>query len=173
VKAPVALGIAAIAVVVAGCGSTNKVGNAALLNIKEKTGGGFETTTSTTASPGTLPPPVGATAPPATRPQATTTTLSAAERKAITAVINIEPDTQLSQFDPSSQAAYPGTPIEWINRDVKARSVVSDDGVTFDSGSIQPGGTFTWVAWNRLGRINYHDGTRPYAVADIEVITRP
>ena len=167
----------AVIAVLAACSSNTKVGNQALLNVKEKTGGGFEATTTTAVALGaTLPPaqtvPAAATttAPPARR---TATTLSRAQQQAITVTIAIEPDSSLSQFNPSSQSAYPGTPVKWVNHDSKPRSVVSDDGSTFSSALIQPGGSFTWTATAPPRQINYHDGTRPYAVADIVVVAKP
>ena len=170
--------------VLAACGGSNKVGDKALLNIKEKAGGGFDpTATTTTTQLGKLPVASTTTVAPqvtqATRPTvpskpaATTSTVSPAQQKAITASIKINADNSTSQFNPSLQSAYPGTPVQWVNTDVKPRSVVSDDGTTFNSGPIAPGASYTWTASGAPRRINYHDGTRPYAVAAINVVARP
>jgi plastocyanin len=159
----------------AACGGNNKVGNSALLNIKEKAAGGFDVTTTTVPS-GTLPP--AATTPPTTRPTATTSpprttsTLTPAQQKAITAVIKIE-GSGTSAFVPSLQTVYPGTPVQWVNTDNVARAVVADDGTSFSSGPIAPGGSFTWKASGTPRRIDYHDGTRPYAVAALELVPSP
>jgi plastocyanin len=169
--------VTAVAVASA-CGSNNKVGNQALLNIKQQAQGGFDTTTTTTVA-GTLPAAVGVTttaphaATTAPRTHATTPTTSAAAVAAATVSISINPDSNQSQFTPSAQPAYPGTPVRWTNKDTVSRSVVSDDGTTFNSGPLAPGASYTWTAWSQLGRINYHDGTRPYAVATLDVIQRP
>lgn len=75
-----------------------------------------------------------------------------------------------SQFDPSAARIFEGTCARWKNTDEVARSVEADDGA-FESGSIKPGGEFVWCP-KAVGRFNYHDGTRPYAVAYIEVVKR-
>jgi len=168
-----------VMLVLAACTASTKVGNSNLLNIKQQTGDGFEATTTQPIS-GTLPPgQAPPTAPPTTRPapvttlpRHTTTTISPAEQKAITAVIKIE-GASSSAFVPSVQTVYPGTPVKWINDDVVARSVVSDDGSSFDSGSIPPGGSYTWTASGAPRQISYHDGTRPYAVAQLQLVTPP
>ena len=157
----------------AACGGTNKVGNSALLNIKEKTAGGFDVTT-TTLPTGTLPPAKVTVAPTTTKApavQRTTTTVSAATQNAITAVIKIE-GASTSAFNPSLQDVYAGTPVRWENHDTQTRAVVSDDGVTFSSGPIAPGKSFTWTASGATRRIDYHDGTRPYAVAAIVLVPK-
>ncbi|GAC1528579.1 MAG: hypothetical protein NVS3B12_00740 [Acidimicrobiales bacterium] len=178
------MALSASILVLAACGGSNKVGDKALLNIKQKAGGGFDpaaTTTSTllgrlsvasttTAAPQATQPPHATVT---TRPVVTTSTVSPAQQKAITASIKINADNSTSQFSPSLQSAYPGTPVQWVNTDVKPRSVVSDDGTTFNSGPIAPGASFTWTASGAPRRINYHDGTRPYAVAAINLVARP
>ena len=163
----------AAACVLAACSGNTKVGNSALLNIKEKTQGGFDTTTTAIHS-GTLPPAKTTVAPSTTRPAAihATTTISPAQQHAITAVITIS-GASTSAFNPSLQDVYPGTPVRWENHDSVTRAVVSDDGQTFSSGPIAPGKTFTWVAAGSPRRIDYHDGTRPYAVGSLVVVAHP
>jgi len=158
----------------AACSGNTKVGNSALLNIKEKTQGGFDTTTTAIPS-GTLPPvKATTTAPPTTRPPVTrtVTTLSQSQQQAITAVIAIS-GASTSAFNPSLQDVYPGTPVRWDNHDSVTRAVVSDDGQTFSSGPIAPGKSFTWIATGSPRRIDYHDGTRPYAVGALVVVAHP
>ena len=72
-----------------------------------------------------------------------------------------------SQFAPSAVAVGKGVTVRWTNRDSVARSVEAENGA-FNSGPIQPGGTFLWKA-DKAGAFNYTDGTRPYAVGRIEV----
>jgi hypothetical protein len=47
--------------------------------------------------------------------------------------------------------------------------VVSDSG-TFNSGPIAPGGTWSYSV-GPAGTYNYHDGTRPYAVASFQAVS--
>ncbi|HEX9889109.1 MAG TPA: hypothetical protein VGA69_06500 [Nitriliruptorales bacterium] len=75
-----------------------------------------------------------------------------------------------SQFDPSASSIYSGTCVRWINTDSKERSVEADDG-SFASPMLQPGAEWIFCP-EQARRYNYHDGTRPYAVAFLEVIAR-
>lgn len=74
------------------------------------------------------------------------------------------------QFEPSAARVYTGTIITFTNHDSQPRSVVEADHTPalFDSGSIPPGGTWNYSA-AAPGTFNYHDGTRPYAVAYFQV----
>ena len=74
-----------------------------------------------------------------------------------------------SQFDPSVARVAQHTRVRWVNRDSVPRSVVAGDG-TFDSGMIPPGGSYAYVA-SVSGSFDYTDGTRPYAVGRLEVVT--
>jgi plastocyanin len=73
------------------------------------------------------------------------------------------------QFNPPAARVYTGTIIVFTNKDSVPRSVVSDNG-TFNSGPIAPGATWNYTA-AIVGTFNYHDGTRPYAVAYFQVIS--
>ena len=73
-----------------------------------------------------------------------------------------------SQFDPAAARIFAGTCARWKNTDTVPRSVEADEGA-FSSGDIKPGDTWKWCP-KRPGSFNYHDGTRPYAVAVIEVV---
>jgi plastocyanin len=75
------------------------------------------------------------------------------------------------QFDPSVASVYPGTQITWTNADTVTRSVVSDTAGQFSSGPIAPGASWSYTA-TAAGTYNYHDGTRPYAVASFTVVAR-
>ncbi|MHB8665715.1 MAG: cupredoxin domain-containing protein [Acidimicrobiales bacterium] len=166
--------IVALLAALAACGGNTKVGNQNLLNIKDKTSAGFDVTTTTAPTSGTLPPVSTTSAPPTTAApvKRTSTTLSPAQQQAITAEIKIE-GSGSAAFVPSLQTVYPGTPVKWVNTDKQVRAVVSDDGGTFSSGAIAPGGSYTWIATGPPRRINYHDGTRPYAVGALSVVPAP
>lgn len=109
-----------------------------------------------TTAPTQQPPPTSA----------TTTTVAIADFE-----ITIHPDTSgQPQFEPSQARVFEGTLVRWTNVDSEPRSVVASDGA-FDSGEIPPGETFEYHA-TALGRFDYSDGTRPYAVATLEVVAR-
>ncbi len=84
-------------------------------------------------------------------------------------VIKIQSDNAPggSQFDPRVARVREGSLVRWQNVDETKRSVEADNGA-FTSPDIPPGGKFDYVA-TTSGSINYHDGTRPYAVGTLEV----
>jgi len=102
-------------------------------------------------------------------PTAAPKTAAPAAKPAI--VIKIQSDTAKggSQFDPRVARVRRGSIVRWQNVDTSkpARSVVADNG-SFRSPDIPTGGHFDYVA-DAAGTINYHDGTRPYAVGTLEV----
>lgn len=98
----------------------------------------------------------------ATAPTTTTT------RPAAAFTIKIQPDKAGRVFEPSAGRVRAGSTVRWTNTDTVTRSVVADDG-RFTSPDIPPGGSFDFVA-GTPGRYDYHDGTRPYAVAYFEVV---
>lgn len=74
-------------------------------------------------------------------------------------------------FYPPAARVVQGTIIVFTNKDSQPRSVATDPGdpASFASPSIAPGGTWQWTA-GAPGTYNYHDGTRPYAVASFQVV---
>ncbi|MHB8507252.1 MAG: cupredoxin domain-containing protein [Candidatus Dormibacteria bacterium] len=74
------------------------------------------------------------------------------------------------QFSPPAARVYVGTILVFTNKDSVPRSVVSDND-TFNSGSIAPGASWNYTA-STVGTFNYHDGTRPYAVAYFQVVAQ-
>jgi plastocyanin len=157
--------------VLVGCGSDNKVGDDSLVNFKDQAQERLGARTTTTAGVATTLAErggqlaVGATT--TTRPTATT----APAPKQQTFEIDINSDTAgTTQFDPAAARVFKGTLVTWTNKDAVVRSVEADNGA-FKSPSIPPGGTFSVTA-NTPGSFNYHDGTRPYAVASLEVVNR-
>lgn len=126
-------------------------GNAALRDERKKDEA--EQPAATTAPPTTAAPTT------TTRPPATTTTRPTSE-------IRIQDDQQGKPFDPPALVVRAGRLVRWTNSGSQARSVVADNGA-FRSPMLAPGQSFEWIA--RPGQYNYHDGTRPYAVAQISV----
>jgi plastocyanin len=165
---------ALMAMAVAACGSNNKVGTGVKgLNVGDAAKRAAIEATSTTAPPTTVANRgalgIGATT--TTAAKAATTTSPPTTQAIPTFEIAINGDSgSTSQFDPSSVRVYKGTIIRWTNKDKVARSIEADAGA-FSSGPIQPGASYTYKT-TTPGSFNYHDGTRPYAVASLEVLNR-
>ena len=162
----------AIAVVsLAACSDDSKVGDDALLNVKDEVAKerlGERTTTTVPPTTVAGPAKVGLGAATTTTAPKSATTAPAAQQYVIT--INGDQSTAASQFDPNSATVYVNYPIRFENKDTVARSVVSNDN-KFKSPSIPPGGS--WVLTiPAAGTYNYQDGTRPYAVGSIRVVPR-
>lgn len=163
------VGVLLLGLVTAACGDDKGVGDKRLLDIEvqkeqERLG---ETTTTTTAPPPATPAPgkvgVGATTTPTTAARPVPTTAAAASFD-----ITIAGDrSSTGQFDPRTASVRVGTVVRWVNKDTAARSVEADGG-EFVSPLIQPGQSWSFRA-TAPGQFNYHDGTRPYAVATLEV----
>ena len=75
-----------------------------------------------------------------------------------------------SGYDPYYIRVYKGGSIKVTNIDKTSRTVTADRG-EFDSGSIAPGETWVYVA-NTVGKFNFHDGTRPFVVGTLEVLSK-
>jgi plastocyanin len=58
-------------------------------------------------------------------------------------------------FIPAMVTVTKGTVIKWKNNDTYAHTVDSNDGITFSSGNISGGGSFTYTA-TVAGTFNYH-----------------
>ena len=157
-------------VAVAGCGGSS-YGSTPLVG----SSGGQAALGSSTPTPTATPAPAQTavqTAPPAqtSAPVATARPTPPPTQKAAPFAIAINGDnTSKPQFDPPAAKVYTGTVITFTNRDSVPRSVVSDNGV-FNSGPIAPGATWQYTAAT-VGTFNYHDGTRPYAVAYFQVVS--
>lgn len=171
--------IATIAVLLgaAACGEDSSVGSGVDLNLKEQAqemrlG---ETTTTTAAAEEQAAPQRAAvgdtttTAPPPTTAPPTTAPPQQEEQVALAIAIN-DDGSNTTQFQPSLGRVYAGTIVEWVNQDSVPRSVVFNDG-SFDSGMIPPGGRVRYIPPSP-GEFGYTDGTRPYAVGRLEVISR-
>ena len=159
---------AVLLVLTAGCSDSSKVGGG--LEVGEgaqgegcRLGECTTTTPSTTATTSAPKTTQTTKAPPATT-KATTATTS---RQAIY-VIKIYPDSAGHQFQPRQATVKKGTLVRWTNTDSETRSVEADNG-EFKSPPLAPGATFEFTA-QQLGSFNYHDGTRPFAVANLEVV---
>ena len=153
--------------VAAGCSDDESIGS----GVKAEGGSGdagalrdSNTTVATESAPTTAPPAAGGpattaapatTAPPTTQPQPEN-------------IINIQDDDKGSYFDPVMFQIPVGGLIVWKNVSSEPRSVVAEDG-SFTSPEIPPGGSFRWKATGPGRVINYTDGSRPYAQAQLQV----
>lgn len=164
---PAALAVAAT--VLASCGGSSKVGEDLAAEQGSSTSACRlgECTTTTAASPTTRPPTAAPTTRPPTAAPTTTKAAPTTTRPAAVFVVTIRSDQEGRPFDPQVSSVSVGTTVRWTNADSVARSVESDTGA-FSSPTIPPGGSFDYVATAK-GTFRYHDGTRPYAVATLEV----
>lgn len=151
------------------CGGQDQVGSESLLNFEDQTS---QRLGGATPSP-TPDPAAGATsaAPTQPKPAAIATTpapTAKPDQGPSRFVIGINGDNaSTTAFDPSVAGVFVGMVVQWVNRDSVVRSVAADNGA-FASPDIPPGGSFSWTP-TKPGRVNYHDGTRPYAVGSLEV----
>ncbi|MBD0331716.1 MAG: cupredoxin domain-containing protein, partial [Chitinophagaceae bacterium] len=58
-------------------------------------------------------------------------------------------------FNPSTASVKVGTIVKWTNNDDVAHTATSDDGTTFNTGRIAPGGSATYTA-TTAGTFPYH-----------------
>lgn len=70
-------------------------------------------------------------------------------------------------FSPEALKVPVGTTVTWTNRDPTAHTITADDG-SFDSGQIQPAGTFS-KTYDRAGTFAYHCLIHPSMQGKIEV----
>lgn len=56
---------------------------------------------------------------------------------------------------PATSTVKVGSTVTWTNNDAMAHTVTSDDGVIFNSGSIDYGKSFSYAA-NTVGSFAYH-----------------
>lgn len=173
------VGAGVLVLVLTSCASDNKTGSENVLDFKDTVQKGLGEAASPTAAPAApqtqapAPQAPAAQAPPPPAPAKTQAPAAAPPKQAVREfVITINSDTSAagSQFTPSVARVYAGQVVTWKNEDSVARSVVADDGA-FTSPAIPPGGTFEYKA-TTAGTFSYHDGTRPYAVASLEVLAR-
>lgn len=157
-----------VVLVVAACGSSTTVGDG--LDVKESDGQAScrlgECTTTTAAVAGittTTAKPTTTTRPAAVAPSTTTTTA----RQAVF-VIRIQADSAGRQFDPAVAKVASGSTVRWTNTDSVVRSIEAANGA-FASPPIPPGESFDYKAPG-IGRYEYHDGTRPYAIGYLDVV---
>ncbi|MEP7319440.1 MAG: cupredoxin domain-containing protein [Panacibacter sp.] len=75
------------------------------------------------------------------------------------------------RFQPDTLYALPGHTITWKNLDAVDHTVVSDDGITFNSGTINPGGSYSFTTNNNF-IYPYHCGIHPGEHGVLGVVIR-
>ena len=65
------------------------------------------------------------------------------------------------KFSPATLKVRPGARIDVTNDDSAPHSVTADDGHSFDSGAVKPGGSTT-IKLARTGRFPYHCTIHPF-----------
>lgn len=143
------LGACCLMIALAACGGSN-------------TAGAGSTTPTATAS---TPTATAITDSPTNTPTAAPTPLSG-----LTQVVLI---TDMSNgsfgFSPASITIKAGATVIWKNMSSVPHTVTSDDGQTFDSGTVLPGGTFKFT-FKTAGSFHYHCNIHPYMRAVITVV---
>jgi plastocyanin len=70
-------------------------------------------------------------------------------------------------FEPSEAAIQPGDTITWTNNGNHPHTVTADDG-SFDSGTLQPGESFSHTFWNPA-TVPYHCSIHPFMTGSVSV----
>jgi plastocyanin len=71
-------------------------------------------------------------------------------------------------FAPQDLKVKVGQTVTWKNNDEEAHTVTATSGATFDSGTVQPGSTFSWKA-TKAGTVQYMCTIHPSMVGTIAV----
>lgn len=78
---------------------------------------------------------------------------------------------EATQFNPASLTMLPGAKVTWTNTDSQPHSVVSDDGISFNSGSLNGGESISFTP-GVTGTYGYHCGIHPTVTGTVLVATR-
>ena len=73
-------------------------------------------------------------------------------------------------FTPTTLENRAGTTVIWKNRSSVPHTVTSDDGTTFDSGTLAVGGTFRFT-FKTAGTFSYHCNIHPHMRSVIIVVS--
>jgi plastocyanin len=70
-------------------------------------------------------------------------------------------------FEPAEAAVQPGDTVTWTNEGARPHTVSADDG-SFDSGTLQPGQSFSWT-FEAPGTVAYHCEIHPSMMDSVSV----
>ena len=125
-------------------------------------------TTLTSAPTAVQPTPT----PTAVRPTPTATTVqptrTSAQGSTLVVMIITNSDGSYS-FSPAKLTINVGTTVIWKDVSSAPHTVTSDDGTTFDSGTVPVGGSFHFT-FKTSGSFSYHCNIHPYMKATIIVV---
>lgn len=76
-----------------------------------------------------------------------------------------------TQFDPASITMLVNYKLTWTNMDTDAHSIVSDDGLSFNSGPIPAGAAFSFTP-SVTGTFAYHCGIHPAVQGTVNVVNK-
>jgi plastocyanin len=71
-------------------------------------------------------------------------------------------------FSPSTMSVVTGTTVVWKNNDNTSHTATSNDGSSFNSGTIPPGGSFSYTA-AKVGTFAYHCSIHPTMTGTLTV----
>jgi plastocyanin len=74
-----------------------------------------------------------------------------------------------SQFGPATAEVHAGETVVFRNDDAIAHTATATEGAAFDSGTMEPGATFDFVA-QRAGRLSYFCQFHPGMTGTISVL---
>jgi plastocyanin len=132
-------------------------------------GGGAGVSASGAGSPAITPTPVATTSVVTNTPTVLTPTPKSTPLPGLTQVVLIVDNSGGSYgFSPATLTIRVGTTVVWKNMSSVPHTITSDDGQTFDSGNIAPGGTFTFK-FTVAGSYPYHCNIHPYMRATVNL----
>jgi plastocyanin len=132
-------------------------------------GGGAGASASGTGSPAITPTPVATTPVVTNRPTVVTPAPKATPLPGLTQVVLIVDNSGGSfGFSPATLTIRAGTTVIWKNMSSVPHTITSDDGQTFDSGNVPPGGTFQFK-FTVAGSYPYHCNIHPYMRATVNL----
>lgn len=153
-------GLTCLALLLAACGSDNKVGSEELLKFEEKGQGRL--------GEAAVPSPEATQAQAQAQSSPTSKQVQAVQEQAPDIVVSIIRDSPF--FDPPAVKMLAGAKLRVTNKDAQPRSYFSETG-EFASGTLAPGESWEWVA-NVIGKFTVRDDTRPFVVGSFEVVSR-
>jgi plastocyanin len=75
--------------------------------------------------------------------------------------INISGQNGANSYTPSNATITSGQRVAWHNSDATIHTATADNGTTFNTGNIAPGGTSAAIQINNAGTFGYHCTIHP------------